>query len=64
MSMALQKEHVGLSSVQAMVVSTISQISALKSKNGKFLYEILPSEKDVTEISRKENTTKVNPNAV
>lgn len=62
--MALQKEHVGLSSVQAMVVSTISQISALKSKNGKFLYEILPSEKDVTEISWKENTTKVNPNAV
>lgn len=62
--MALEKEHVGLSSVQAMVVSTILQISALKSKNGKFLYEILPSEKDVTEISWKENTTKVNPNAV
>lgn len=62
--MALQKEHVGLSSVQAMVVSTISQVSALKSKNGKFLYEILPSEKDVTEINWKENTTKVNPNAV
>lgn len=28
--MASQKEHVGLSSVQAMVVSTISQISALR----------------------------------
>ena len=37
---------------------------ALKSKNGKFLYEILPSEKDVTEINWKENTTKVNPDAV
>lgn len=35
-----------------------------KSKNGKFLYEILPSEKDVTEINWKENTSKVNPNAV
>ena len=63
MSPALQKEHVDLSSVQAMVVSTISQITALKSKNGKFLYEILPSEEAVTEIKWKENTIKVNPNA-
>ena len=64
MSMALQKKHVDLCSVQAMVVSTISQVSALKSKNGKFLYEILPSEKDVTEINWNESTSKVNPNAV
>lgn len=61
MSLALQKEHVELSSVQAIVVSTISQITALKSKNGKFLSEIMPWEKDVTEIKWKENTIKVNP---
>ena len=63
MSPALQKEHVDLSSVQAMAVNTTSQITALKSKNGKFLYEILPSEEAVTEIKWKENTIKVNPNA-
>ena len=64
MSLALQKEHVELSSVQAMVVSTISQITALKSKNGKFLSDIMPSEKDVTEIKWKDNTIKVNPHEV
>jgi len=37
MSLAFQKEHVELASVQAMVKSTITQITALKSKNGKFL---------------------------
>ena len=64
MSLALQKEHVELSSVQALVVSTISHITALKEKNGKFLSEILPSEEDVTEIKWKENTIKVNPHEV
>ena len=64
MSLALQKEHVELSSVQALVESTISQITALKVKNGKFLSEIMPSEEDVREIKWKENTIKVNPHEV
>ena len=64
MSLALQKEHVELSSVQALVVFTISQITALKVKNGKFFSEIMPSEEDVTEIKWKENTIKVNPHEV
>lgn len=57
MSIALQKEHADLSSVKAMVYRIII------SKNGKFLYEILPPQEDVTEIKWKENTIKVNPNA-
>lgn len=36
---------------------------ALKSKNGKFLSEILPGE-DQTEIKWKDKTIKVNPNEV
>ena len=64
MNLALQKEHVELSLAQAMVVSNISRIMALKRKNGKFLSEILPSEKVVTEIKWKENTIKVNPHEV
>lgn len=54
-SLALQKEHVELASVQALVKSTITQITALKSKNGKFFSEILPSQ-DVSEVKRRENT--------
>ena len=37
MSLALQKEHVELASVQALVKSTITQITALKSNNSKIL---------------------------
>lgn len=59
MSLAFQKEHVELASVQAMVKLTITQITALKSKNGKFLSEILPSQDDVSEVKWRENTIKV-----
>ena len=50
MSLALQKEHVDLTSVQALVKSTITQITALKSNNSKFLSKILPSQDDVSEV--------------
>ena len=50
MNLALQKEHVELASVQAMVKSTVTQIKALKSINGKFLTDILPSQDDVSEV--------------
>ena len=59
MSLALQKEHVELASVQAMVKSTVTQITTLKSNNGKFLSEILPSQDDVSEVKWRENTIKV-----
>ena len=44
MSLALQKEHVELLSVQALMSSMNSQINDLKVKNGKFLFEVLPAE--------------------
>ena len=56
MSLALQKEHVELASVQAMVKSTVTEITALKSNNGKFLSKILPSQDDVSEVKWRENT--------
>ena len=59
MSLALQKEHVELASVQALVKSTITQITVLKSNNGKFFSEILPSQDDVSEVKWRENTIKV-----
>ena len=58
-SLALQKEHVGLASVQAMVKSTVTQITALKSNNSKFRSEILPSQDDVSEVNWRENTINV-----
>ena len=38
-----------------MVKSTITQITALKSKNGKFLSEIVPSQDNVSEVKWREN---------
>ena len=57
MSLALQKEHVELASVQTLVKSTVTttQITALKSNDGKFLSEILPSQDDVSEVKCREN---------
>ena len=55
MSLALQKEHVELASVQTLVKSTFTQITALKSNNGKFLSDILPSQDDVSEVKWREN---------
>ena len=57
MSLALQKEHVELASVQTLVKSTVSttQITALKSNNGKFLSEFFPSQDDVSEVKWREN---------
>ena len=52
MSLALLKEHVELASVQALVKSTVTQITALKSNNGKFLSKILPSQDNVSEVER------------
>ena len=52
----MQKEHVELASVQAMVKTTVTQITALKSNNGKFLSEILPSQDDISEVKYKERT--------
>ena len=54
MSLALQKEHVELASVQALVKSTITQVTALKSNNGKFLSKILPSQDNVSEVERED----------
>ena len=59
MSLALPKKHVELASVQALVKSTITQITALKSNNGKFLSEILPSKDDVSEVTWRGKTIKV-----
>ena len=64
MSLALQKEHVELASVQALVKSTITQITVLKSNNSKFLSEILPSQDDVSEVKWRENTIKVTAHEV
>ena len=57
MSLALQEEHVELASVQTLVKSTVTttQITALKSNDGKFLSEILPSQDDVSEVKCREN---------
>ena len=57
MSLALQKEHVELASVQTLVKSTVTttQITALKSNDGKFLSEILPLQDDVSEVKCREN---------
>ena len=59
MRLALQKEQVELASIQAMVKSTVTQIKALKINNDKFLSEILPSQDDVSEVIRRENTNEV-----
>ena len=57
MSLALQKEHVELASVQTLVKSTVSttQITAIKSNNGKFLSKFFPSQDDVSEVKWREN---------
>ena len=59
MSLASEKEPLNLASVQAMVKSTVTQITTPKSNNGKFLSEILPSQDDVSEVKWRDNTIKV-----
>lgn len=59
LSLVFQREHVDLSSIQAAVQSTISQVTALKTKDGKFLSEVLPPKDSATHVTFKNVEIKI-----
>jgi len=54
LSLVFQREHVDLSSIQAAIKSTVSQVAALKTKDGKFLSEVLPPKDSASHVMFKD----------